>query len=331
MFPVGGVVFRSGRGRFGRRLARPPALALAAGSERGRRGRNGLFLTEPESLRQRRSLRRVIRGDHRIVGRQIPLLAILLRRHAVHCEVPSQRFEFEAVLQAHQIVWRDGLADRHSRRWRLDDGRSLFSVREPLQGCVNSFDQGRQFAPRHGILRDERRDDISGEFYRIGCRHNCPQAFDFARDRLTPEPPLRRWSGECSLTPRRGPGRGKSADAEAMRFSCLAMLGQTLTIGLNAPQHFIRRCLSLNLRLVGTRRLSHDSVALADGPPIPTTQFQRIEADLDGKGGASTMRASEISPALGLATPAPSRACLIVETQAQPRQTILAFGSDCRE
>ena len=56
---------------------------------------------EPDALRQRRPLRRVIGRDHGIVGRQAPFRAILLRRHPERRQMPSQRFESPAVVEAH--------------------------------------------------------------------------------------------------------------------------------------------------------------------------------------------------------------------------------------
>ena len=38
--------------------------------------------------------------------------------------MPPQSSEFAAVVQADQIIWRDGLPDRQRGLWRLDDGRS---------------------------------------------------------------------------------------------------------------------------------------------------------------------------------------------------------------
>jgi len=95
-------------------------------------------LTKPNAFRQRRSLRRVVRRDHGVIGRQAPLLAILLRRQAERRQVPPQRLKLFAVLETDQILRCDGLADRNRWSLHLDLRRSAFrSLRESLHGCMH--------------------------------------------------------------------------------------------------------------------------------------------------------------------------------------------------
>jgi hypothetical protein len=59
--------------RLRRRVAWRPDLALNTISTQ---------LAKPRLLRQFRSLRRVVRGDHRIASRQLPLCTVFVRRHS---------------------------------------------------------------------------------------------------------------------------------------------------------------------------------------------------------------------------------------------------------
>ena len=100
------------------RLKDAAALA-AAGSRarclRSRRIRDAYDLTEragcfrpsPDLFRHRRPLRRVIGGDHRIVSRQVPFLAILVRRHAQPGQVTPHRLESFAVFETDHKLRRD--------------------------------------------------------------------------------------------------------------------------------------------------------------------------------------------------------------------------------
>ena len=60
--------------------------------------------TEPHGLGQPGANGGVVRGDHRVVRRQTPLLAILRRRQIKGSEVPLQRLELLAVLQTHDVI-----------------------------------------------------------------------------------------------------------------------------------------------------------------------------------------------------------------------------------
>src|ERR1019366_8092988 len=96
-------------------------------------------LTKPNFLRQLRPLRRVIGGHHRIVVRQLPLRAVLLRRHSEPPQMPPQRFEFAAVVQTDEIVRCDRLADRYRCRWRWWFFRICHAVPDLHQPRVNRF------------------------------------------------------------------------------------------------------------------------------------------------------------------------------------------------
>src|ERR1700722_9664197 len=79
---------------------------------------------------------RVVRRHHRIVGRQIPLLAVGLGRHVVlRAQVALERLELLAVLQAHDMVGRDRALDRHGGLERLGGGLAM-AARHPGQGRV---------------------------------------------------------------------------------------------------------------------------------------------------------------------------------------------------
>src|SRR5215218_5839392 len=76
------------------------------------RGFGNFFLlagltTEAHGLGKLRTLLSVARRDHRVVGGQAPLLAILLRCQAASAEMTLQRLVATAVLQADDVVVAD--------------------------------------------------------------------------------------------------------------------------------------------------------------------------------------------------------------------------------
>src|SRR4029079_1794728 len=85
----------------------------------------GLFapsalLTEAHLLGELRSRLRIIGGDHRIVRRQAPFLAVLLGRHAVlGTQMALERLELLAVFQADDVLRRNRFLDRNRGPERL--------------------------------------------------------------------------------------------------------------------------------------------------------------------------------------------------------------------
>src|SRR3712207_3223784 len=72
------------------------------------------LLAEAHLLGEFRARLRVVRGDHRIVDRKAPFLAILLRGHVVlGPEVALERLELLPVLEADDVIWRHGLLHWH--------------------------------------------------------------------------------------------------------------------------------------------------------------------------------------------------------------------------
>src|SRR6202795_3999080 len=66
------------------------------------------LLAEPHLLGKLRAGLGVFRRHHWIIGRQAPLLAILLRRHAVaRAQVPFERLELVSIFQADDMFGRD--------------------------------------------------------------------------------------------------------------------------------------------------------------------------------------------------------------------------------
>jgi hypothetical protein len=144
--------FRLQKGQLRRLLAWPPALALNTVSAQ---------LAKPKPLRQFRSLRRVVRRDHRIVSRQLPLRAVFVRRHSERRQVPPQRFEFKAVVQTHEIIRCDRLTNRYRCRcWfrRVWRNRPAY---DPHQRRMHGVDQGWQVSRWQRIVGDEGRDDVA--------------------------------------------------------------------------------------------------------------------------------------------------------------------------
>src|SRR5215831_10964021 len=70
------------------------------------------LLTEPHLFGEMGPSCRVVRRHHRIVRRQSPFLAVLLRRHVVlRAQMTLEGLEFLSVLQANDIVRRDRLLE----------------------------------------------------------------------------------------------------------------------------------------------------------------------------------------------------------------------------
>ena len=137
----------------------------------GRRGGRGLLarrgvlalLTKPRALCHFRSPRRVVGRDHRIISRQAPLGAVLIRRHAERRQVPAQRLEFLAVVQTDEVIGRD--------RFTNGDRRLLFFFQRggnyrpacKLRQCrMRGLNQRGQFRYWQGIVGDKCRHDVGG-------------------------------------------------------------------------------------------------------------------------------------------------------------------------
>src|SRR5690606_27919787 len=87
-----------GRGTDPRPLVPPLGGLLATGLARHR------LLTEADILGHRRPRGRIVRRRHRIVGRQTPFGAVLLRRQAVRRQVTLHRLELLAVLKTDDVI-----------------------------------------------------------------------------------------------------------------------------------------------------------------------------------------------------------------------------------
>src|SRR3974390_1545913 len=121
------------------------------------------LLTQAHLLGELRTRRGVVRRDHRIVGRQIPFLAVGLRRHAVlRAQVALERFELLAVFEADDVVGRDRALDRHCGLGRLRR-RLAVAARHPRERRVHLADQRRQVAGRDAVVADIGRDDLGGQ------------------------------------------------------------------------------------------------------------------------------------------------------------------------
>src|SRR3954467_2170887 len=89
-------------------------MASRSGSSRG--SVLGLTRAKSDLLGEGGALFGVFGGYHRVVGVEAPLLAVLLRRHAIgRSQVPLQHLQLLSVFQADNIVGKYRLADRHER------------------------------------------------------------------------------------------------------------------------------------------------------------------------------------------------------------------------
>src|SRR6478752_966825 len=95
----------------------------------------GAILSEPDLLGEAGARLGIIGGDHGIVERQTPFLAILFWREIiVRTQMALERLEFLSVLETNNIVRRDGLAYRHSRlQFRCIGGLFRTTLRRRFQ------------------------------------------------------------------------------------------------------------------------------------------------------------------------------------------------------
>ena len=143
-------------------VARRGWIAGAA-DEFGRRMRPA----ESDLFRHRRPLRRVIGRDHRIVSRQVPFLAILVRRHAQPRQVTPHRLESFAVFETDHKLRRDRFSNWHRGRLRLDLRRRAVRLAcEPGHSCVQRMNQSGQLALWQRVIRNEGRHHFCGQFDR---------------------------------------------------------------------------------------------------------------------------------------------------------------------
>ena len=94
----------------------------------------------------------VIRRHRRVVRRQAPLLAVLLRRHFIlRAQMPLQQFEFLPVLQADDVFRRDLTLRRYGRTKRVG-GVLARGAGDAQQRRVHLADQRGDVADRHRIV-----------------------------------------------------------------------------------------------------------------------------------------------------------------------------------
>lgn len=160
--------FRSG----GRGLLRPAAAGWRGLGRLDLRFRLPRFrlvasdLAEAEAFGEFGALGGVRRGDHRVIVRQAPLLAVLVGGEAAGAEVPLERLVGLAVLQADDVVRRHRPADRNRGRGLLDLGR--WRCGQLRQCCVGRRNETRQLGCRNVVPRDIGADDGGGETDKIG-------------------------------------------------------------------------------------------------------------------------------------------------------------------
>lgn len=117
------------------------------------------FASKPRSLRERRSLSRVVRCYHRIVWLQSPLFAVFVRSQPiVNRKMTFQRFEFLPVFQADDVV-------RGYRPFRIDGGfllRRLGHIRltKARKRRMDRRDKVWQSSDGQGVLADVGRDNV---------------------------------------------------------------------------------------------------------------------------------------------------------------------------
>jgi len=127
---------------------------------------------EPDLFRERRALSCIVGRDHWIVGGQIPLCSVCVRREAVpRAQIAFEHRELFAVFEADEVIGADGLFDRHSGLWRgrVGDRRGG----QAGNGSVNAADDYRHFIRREAVLAQISRNNharVSQLCWRAGAR-----------------------------------------------------------------------------------------------------------------------------------------------------------------
>lgn len=122
---------------------------------------------KPHFFRESRPCCSVVRRNHRVIDRKIPLLTIFFWCELIMCyQVPLEWLEFFAILKTDKIIWCDWFPDRdcwprlcfhrhyHWRRSRLQAGKR----------CINLSNQVWQFTRWNRIMANVGSNDLSGDF-----------------------------------------------------------------------------------------------------------------------------------------------------------------------
>src|SRR6185312_11815789 len=114
--------------------------------------------------------RRVVRRHHRIVGWQAPLLAVFLGRHVVvRAQMPLERLELFAVLEADDVVRSYRFPDRH-RRLQFFYGLRRSVRLQAFERRMHIGDQFGQIGDAKRIVADISTDDVSAQVDEIVVR-----------------------------------------------------------------------------------------------------------------------------------------------------------------
>src|SRR4029077_16028941 len=115
-------------------------------------------------LGELRARGRIVGRHHRVVGRQGPLRAILVRRHAVlRAQVPLERFELLPVFQTNEVFRRDRTLYWNSRFERLRRNGDLRAVRDAHQCRIYLADQSRNFGAGYRVVAHISGNNIGGQ------------------------------------------------------------------------------------------------------------------------------------------------------------------------
>jgi len=106
---------------------------------------------EPDRLGERAALIGIARRDHRVVGRQAPALAVVVRRHVVGAfQMPLEHLQLPAILEADDVVGHHRPLDRHRGLGPLL--HRLGRLPEAAEGAVHLIDQRRQITQRNVVM-----------------------------------------------------------------------------------------------------------------------------------------------------------------------------------
>jgi hypothetical protein len=126
------------------------------------------LLAQPHLLGELRTCRGIIGRDHRVISRQVPLRAILIRRHPVLAQVALQRFELLSIFQTDKVFGCDRAFYRNSRFERLRQCGGSRAFGEAHQCRIHLADQGRNLRAGDSVVANISAYDLGGQLDTTG-------------------------------------------------------------------------------------------------------------------------------------------------------------------
>ena len=128
----------------------------------------------------------VVGGDHRVIGRQAPLGAVLVGGHVVGgVEMPLEHLQLLPVLKADDVVRCDGLLDRHGGL-EIGNGFGLCGrIDHSLQRLLDGGNHAGEIVDGDIVSGDKGRHNLGRQLRDKGFAHHALQGWGYLEQRLT--------------------------------------------------------------------------------------------------------------------------------------------------